>query len=870
MSSSSGSPPLKVTFDLPAEATTNPQDWAELIQSQAKILQELGILSLQIQGQEVRSPRPTQPPARAVQEPDAFSLLQVLTVARPARSSGHAPAGRSERHHHGPDHTRKNSLLVNLLSHPAASGSDEAGARTTSLVNPNTGELEAAAQWPQAVHGGRTPGYSSRGHGSAYHDEAGKKVKLKLRLPVEKRNLSSAGLTAGHEAETKAAPVEPKLPKLILSMRDKTVKLAGAAAAAAAAAAASSSSSSHPDPSSMAHLPPGARASPVPEKATSHTLPARALAASPSQIALTPATASSSTVSNGHSKDGLSTHSLHHGDVISQSPVSSASSELTAGLDVSTVASSASSVTLINLPYSNTSCEDSGIESNDTLSDKSPGHISDLVRSEDCLSSPSNYVTTTTVITTAGSLPRSTSHSTNGGHHGLHGSSGSSGEPLPTNSPAPGSTPTTFDFSHDGTAFNEAATSEKANSAPGSASVVQRSSTPSTQTTPTISSNSTTTPMQPQTSQPSTDSNLVAGQSHGATNGGAPAAPLTNGVSSAGLRRGSSSDSSVLVSSSGTSISTTNSSTSSRPPIASTTASSASASSAPPPSVLTSSNSSTPSMPLGTPRQPNSLMSGQANSKMVPVKLVTVSGEGNMRLVRVSPVKSGPSGAPTEPQCTKTVFIKSVAPKLNGSITLQSGGGNGGMGMSGKGDAQNQTVSSSTTSNSSSSDLLHNSMAPTALTNGVGGLDIHATGSSTAATTIMTLARNGGLPKSTTLTEVKATKRPASEMPTVGVPNSKLIKVSMANSSTEHDSSVNNTLVDHNSKDSGSLDSGERTASTRLGNQSTVRRMMPSKTESFVMRPRPLIATSSDNRKHPNVWRVAPVETPSSNLEPRL
>ncbi|TRY61359.1 hypothetical protein TCAL_04190 [Tigriopus californicus] len=637
-------PPLQVTFDLPTEVTQQ-RDLAQLIQSQAKILQELGILSLQIQGQE---------------------------------------------------------------------------------------------------------------------------VKLKLRLPVEKRNLSGggSGATSDHRdaAGMKTTHPEPKLPKLILSMRDKTVKMA-----AAAAAAASSSKSS-------------------------------------SSIATTKKDDPNSNIQSDLASD------------MSKSQVSSlANNELHSGLEVTTVPSS-TSVTLINLPYSNTSCEDSGIESNDTLSDKSPGHISELVRGEDCLSSPSNYVMSSSVLVTSKN----------------NGSAMSNGKSPPGISELDSKAPLALLLASSSSSTFESKSSE---SELPSSRTDERRSTPKMQ-----SSNE---------------------NHHSHPHNRAPD-KLTNGVSSSSSSLSNCSSSTNIVSQSPLSVVSTGSSSPSPPASASSplTSSSMYASS----QVQKVSNSSTSSGGSSN----NSSGGGggginnsgancgavtsmshstTTNSKMVPVKLVTVSGEGNVRLVRVSPVKAVTAGQAAESQCTKTVFIKSVAPKVNGSITIQGGNpstqhtpATGGTNVEGleslESASTNQTISSSASSKcadlsspTSSSASLSSSktLLSSVLTNGVvpteeggegGSSSSIICNSSSTTTTIMTLARNGGLPKSTTLSEVKATKRPApSELPsTMGVPNSKMIKVGIGNS--EQDGTVNNTRVDHNSKDSGSLALSNST--TTIGGNSTI------------------------------------------------
>lgn len=916
-------PPLQVTFDLPTEVTQQ-RDLAQLIQSQAKILQELGILSLQIQGQEV------------------------LTVARPARGHGTSSSSSTSTRLHNPASTdtsnaaHKNSLLVNLLSNPSQGGAGSGGnshnlhhhhhnhhhhqhhnrqphhrhdEARTSLVNPNTGELESGNGFETWSHSslsnatGSTTTLSSLNHGrhaaslsstssSSHNNDDGKKVKLKLRLPVEKRNLSGSGsgTTSGEHRDAtgmKTTHPEPKLPKLILSMRDKTVKMAAAAAAAASSSKSSRSSASAvttlssssstttaatpttttsptaaatiavPESasssyhqgrsfssSSMANLPPESRtlsadnastqSGPGAKCSTSNSITLTgSLSSTMSAAAVAAAAASSSsslisshislTYASSDSTKKDDPHSNIQSDLasdMSKSHVSSlANNELPSGLEGTSVPSS-TSVTLINLPYSNTSCEDSGIESNDTLSDKSPGHVSELVRGEDCLSSPSNYVMSSSVLVTSNKN---------------NGSAMSNGKSPPSiselDSKAPLALLLASSTSSSSTSTYEPKSSES--KLPSSGTDERRSTT--------------------QKMQSSNENH------HSHPHQLAPD-KLTNGVSSSPLNNCSSSTN--IVSQSPLSVVSTGSSSPSPPASASSPLTSSSMFS----QVQKVSNSSANNSGSNSGGGGNcdvgtgngganggvvtSLSHSTAtNSKMVPVKLVTVSGEGNVRLVRVSPVKAVTAGQTAESQNTKTVFIKSVAPKVNGSITIQGGGNpssqpapsTGGTIVEGlesieNATTNNQTISSSASSkcadlpssvaassSCSSSSSSTKTLLSSVLTNGVvsveeeggeGGSSSGTTCSSSTTTTLMTLARNGGLPKSTTLSEVKATKRPApSELPSaLGVPNTKMIKVGIANS--EQDGTVNNTRVDHNSKDSGSLALSNST--TTIGGNSTI------------------------------------------------
>lgn len=137
------------------------------------------------------------------------------------------------------------------------------------LINPNTGVLESGPS-ESSSEGEAEPDNSAGGGGMAgtpggadyLSSPSDKALKLKLKLPVEKRSVSASGGSAsGHgsggglmpskkevplkmasqqklstiSSSSGSSDCEPKLPKLILSMRDKTVKQKFSAAAAAAA-----------------------------------------------------------------------------------------------------------------------------------------------------------------------------------------------------------------------------------------------------------------------------------------------------------------------------------------------------------------------------------------------------------------------------------------------------------------------------------------------------------------------------------------------------------------------------------------------------------------------------------------------------------
>ena len=170
-------------------------------------------------------------------------------------------------------------------------------------------------------------------------------------------------------------------------------------------------------------------------------------------------------------------------------------------------------------------------------------------------------------------------------------------------------------------------------------------------------------------------------------------------------------------------------------------------------------NPITPNLPNGTVASSKAGTTAGGNSsgnvhstKMVPVKLVTVSGEGNVRLVRVSPVKQK---APSEQPATtagadnsKTVLLKSLPSSTTISATTSKK--QAGSATSSASTTPSPTVPSSPTlpSSASSSQPSLNKQKQSEqhpLVNGVGGSNHSSDG-------------NGAAGKNSTNNKVSATK----------------------------------------------------------------------------------------------------------------